>query len=92
LRANQDRFDRSNLAVMGRGVGAYERTEDVLAQALAVGGSDAPVVSSAAALMEGARVLCAKRIAVAAPYMRPLTSMVVDYLESAGLNMTDSAR
>ena len=67
MRANQDRFDRSNLAVMGRGVGAYERTE-------------------------GARVLCAKRIAVAAPYMRPLTSMVVDYLKSAGLNMTDSAR
>jgi maleate isomerase len=78
------------VAVMAQGVGAHERIEKVLAEALAAGGSNAPIVSSAGALIEGSKALGAKRIAVATPYMKPLTAMVIDYLQSAGLAVTDS--
>jgi maleate cis-trans isomerase len=52
-------------------------------------GAPAPVVSSAGALVEGLHVLGAKRIAVVAPYLKPLTKLVVDYIENEGITVTD---
>src|ERR671932_88672 len=47
-------------------------------------GLDVPVISSAGALITALRALGAERIAVIAPYMKPLTTMVTDYIADGG--------
>ena len=49
----------------------------------------APVVTSAGALVEGLKVLKAKRIAMIAPYMKSLCTMVADYIEHEGFQVMD---
>ncbi len=44
----------------------------------------APVVTSAGALVDALKVMGAKRIALVAPYMKPLTELVVDYIRARG--------
>src|SRR3546814_17006360 len=48
-----------------------------------------PILTSAGALIEGLAALGAKRIALVAPYMKPLTRMVVDYIEQEGVAVAD---
>jgi maleate isomerase len=50
----------------------------------------APVVTSAGALVEGLQALSAKKIALLAPYMKPLTALVVDYIEHEGIEVQDA--
>jgi maleate isomerase len=40
--------------------------------------------------LHGLKVLGAKKVAVITPYMRPLTDMVVDYIEHQGFEVVDS--
>jgi maleate isomerase len=47
------------------------------------------VVTSAGALVEGLRTLGARKIALVAPYMQPLTRTVVDYLTHEGIEVLD---
>lgn len=47
----------------------------------------APVISSAGALVNGLKVIGAKRIALVAPYMKPLTQLVVDYIQHEGIEV-----
>ena len=49
----------------------------------------APVVTSAGALIHGLKTIGAKKIAVLAPYMKPLTALVVDYIEHEGFEVLD---
>ncbi|MGV9867164.1 maleate cis-trans isomerase family protein [Rhodococcus koreensis] len=78
------------VAVMSQGVGYHETAERALSKALANAGSSAPVVSSAGALLEGIAALNVTRVAVVAPYMKPLTAKVVDYIQAAGTEVVDS--
>jgi maleate isomerase len=48
------------------------------------------VISSAGALVEGLATLGAKKVAIITPYMKPLTQMVVDYIQSEGIEVVDS--
>ena len=48
------------------------------------------MVTSAGALVDGLRALGAKRIAMIAPYMKPLTKMVADYIEHEGFEVADA--
>ncbi|NNH67175.1 Asp/Glu racemase [Rhizobium laguerreae] len=48
-----------------------------------------PVVTSAGALIEGLKVMKAKKIAVVAPYMKPLTELVVNYIREEGFEVMD---
>src|SRR3546814_12532814 len=52
-------------------------------------GGPAPVITSAGALIDALHVLKAKRIALVAPYMKPLTQPVVDSLEHEGVRVVD---
>jgi maleate isomerase len=52
-------------------------------------GGPAPIVTSAGALVDGLRTLKAKRIALVAPYMKPLTQTVADYIEHEGFEVAD---
>jgi maleate isomerase len=74
------------VAVMVSGSGAHLRAEDSLTQV--AGGS--PVVTSAGALVEGARSLGARRIALVAPYLPSLTERVVRYLADCGIEVVDA--
>jgi maleate isomerase len=76
------------VALMAAGPGEHRRVESLVAEQLAVGGSQALVRSSAGALTEGLRALGARRITLVTPYLRPLAEQVVAYLEAEGFEVT----
>jgi maleate isomerase len=78
------------VAIMSMGKGYHCQSETRLSGVTAREGSPAPVVTSAGALVHGLRALGARRIAMVAPYMKPLTQMVADYLEHEGFEVTDT--
>ncbi len=77
------------VAIMSMGKGYHRVSQDRLHNRTIENGNAAPVVTSAGALIEGLEALKAKRVAVLAPYMKPLTQMVVDYIESEGIEVAD---
>jgi len=78
------------VAVMVQGAGAHREIEGRLRDRLGERGSSAEIVSSAGALIATLRRLGAERIAIVAPYMKPLTQTVVDYLEGEGFSVVSS--
>jgi maleate isomerase len=78
------------VAIMAQGSGFHCETEREIAGVLAEEGADAPVVSSAGALISALRALEAKRIAIVTPYMRDLTALVASYIEGEGIVVHDS--
>ena len=78
------------VAIMSMGRG-YHRESQRRLHGLTVGnGGTAPVVTSAGALINGLKTIGAKKIAVLTPYMKPLTALVVDYIEHEGFEVLDS--
>lgn len=77
------------VAIMSMGHSYHRVSQQRLAQVVADNGAPAPVVTSAGALVNGLGVLGAKKVALVAPYMKPLTQMVVDYIEHEGFEVTD---
>jgi len=78
------------VAIMSRGRGYHRESEQRLHQATVANGRPTPIVSSAGALVEGLHELGAKRVSIITPYMRPLTDLVVDYIESEDIQVIDS--
>ncbi len=79
------------IAIMAEGKGAHESSEERLKETLAAAGSDAPVTSSAGALVRALHRMEAGRVALVAPYVKPLTQLVIDYLASYGIEVVSSA-
>jgi maleate isomerase len=77
------------VAIMSMGKGYHRVSEKRLHGRTVENGNPAPVVTSAGALVDGLHVLGAKKIAVVAPYMKPLTKMVVEYIEEEGILVKD---
>ncbi|MBN9735566.1 MULTISPECIES: aspartate/glutamate racemase family protein [unclassified Pseudonocardia] len=78
------------VAIMAQGPGYHCTAEDDITAALRAEGSEAPVVSSAGALLSGIAALGARRVAIITPYMEPLTKAVVTYIEDAGVEVVDA--
>lgn len=78
------------VAVMAQGPGAHEPAENVIRQAALDNGHPAEVTSSAGALVRTLQQLGARRVVMVAPYMEPLTQMVSDYIEGAGIEVLDT--
>ena len=78
------------VAIMAQGPGYHCTAEDSIMAALRAEGSDAPVVSSAGALLSGISALGAKKVAIVTPYLKPLTQAVIEYLQDAGVEVVDS--
>lgn len=78
------------VAIMAQGPKFHCTAEADISRALAAGGSAAPVVSSAGALLTGIQALGARRVAIITPYLKPLTKMVADYIEDAGTEVVDA--
>ncbi|WP_411036876.1 Asp/Glu racemase [Shinella sp. BYT-45] len=77
------------VAIMSMGHGYHRVSQERLAGVTAANGAAAPVVTSAGALVDALHVLGAKKIALVAPYMKPLTQLVVDYIENEGITVVD---
>jgi maleate isomerase len=78
------------VAIMAQGPGYHCTAEETITSALRAEGSDAPVVSSAGALLSGIAALGARKVAIVTPYLKPLTELVVAYLEDAGVEVVDA--
>jgi maleate isomerase len=78
------------VAIMAMGRGHHRHAERELAAVARENGSLAPVMTSAGALVDGLRTMGVRRISLMAPYMRPLTDLVVDYIRHEGIEVVDS--
>jgi maleate isomerase len=79
------------VAVMAQGPNAHVESEAAISRAAADNGHPAEVSSSAGALVRTLQGLGAARVAMVTPYMKPLTKMVSDYIEGAGITVLDAA-
>ncbi|PAU75179.1 maleate cis-trans isomerase family protein [Halomonas salipaludis] len=77
------------VAIMSMGPGYHRESQQRLRGRTEENGCDTPVVTSAGALVDALEVLKAKRVVVVAPYMKPLTEMVVDYVRQEGIDVVD---
>ena len=77
------------VAIMCMGKGYHCESERRLHEVTKREGGEAPVVTSAGALVEGLKTLKARRIAMIAPYLKPLTQIVADYIEAEGIEVAD---
>ena len=78
------------IGIMAQGPGYHEESEAKLRKAAAENGGDAPVVTSAGALVRAFDTLDAQQVAVITPYIEDLTDTVVEYFEGEGVNVLDS--
>lgn len=78
------------VALMSMGRGYHCISETNLHRETVENGFPTPIVTSAGALIAGLKALGAKRVALITPYMRPLTDMVVDYIEHQGFEVAGS--
>jgi maleate isomerase len=78
------------VAIMSMGHGYHRISEQRLHQRTVENGHPAPVVTSAGALVQGLQVIGAKKVSILTPYMKPLTQLVIDYIESEGIEVVDS--
>lgn len=78
------------VAIMSMGKGYHCVSEENLGQKTEENGYKTPIVTSAGALIKGLKTMGAKKISMITPYMRPLTNMVVDYIEDQGIEVVDS--
>lgn len=78
------------VAIMSMGRGYHCVSEVNLHQETIANDFPTPIVTSAGALINGLRTLKAEKVAIITPYMRPLTNMVVDYIEHQGIKVGDA--
>lgn len=78
------------VAIMAMGPGYHRETEAQLTKVARDNNCNAPVMTSAGALVDGLKAMGAKRVALLAPYMRPLTDLVVKYIETEEIEVQDS--
>ena len=78
------------VAIMSMGKGYHRQSEKTLHELTRKEGYPTPVVTSAGALVAGLNTLRAKRISMVAPYIKPLTRLVIDYIEAEGIEVVDS--
>lgn len=78
------------VAIMSMGRGYHRVSEERLHGRTKENDAPAPVVTSAGALVDGLHALGAKRVSILTPYMKPLTQLVIDYIEHEGIEVVDS--
>ena len=78
------------VAIMCQGPGYHLESETRLAKTVADNKSPTPIVSSAGSLVDAIKELGFQKVAIITPYMKGLTQQVIDYIEDAGIKVTDS--
>jgi maleate isomerase len=77
------------VAIMAMGHGYHRVSQKRLTERTASNDATAPVITSAGALIEALKVMKAKKIALVAPYMKPLTELVMNYIAAEGFEIVD---
>lgn len=77
------------IGIMAQGPGYHEESEAALHQKTVENNADAPVVTSAGALVRALDRLDAEQVTLIAPYMEELTQTVIEYFESTGVDVLD---
>jgi maleate isomerase len=77
------------VAIMSMGLGYHRKSRERLQAHTERNEGKAPVITSAGALVDALKVIGARRIALVAPYMLPLTETVVDYIQHEGFEVSD---
>jgi len=75
------------VAIMAMGRGYHRVSQARLTKHTAENCGAAPVITRAGALIDALKVMKAKRVVVVAPYMKPLTELVVDYIRNEGFDV-----
>ena len=78
------------VAIMSMGKGYHRESQRRLHKVTVANGAPTPVITSAGALVDGLHAIGAKRVSIIAPYMLPLTRLVIDYIENEGIEVIDS--
>jgi maleate isomerase len=78
------------VAIMAMELGYHRQVQRELTEIARAHRCDAPVMTSAGALVEGLHIMGARRISLLAPYMRELTDLVVKYIENEGVEVVDA--
>src|SRR4051812_19376015 len=78
------------VAIMSMGKGYHAQSEQRLHAVTKREGHPVPVVTSAGALVDSLKTLGARRIAMIAPYMKPLTQLVAEYIEHEGIEVAEA--
>jgi maleate isomerase len=77
------------VAIMAMGLGYHRQSQQRLTERTRSNGGTAPVITSAGALVEALKVMKARKIALVAPYMVPLTRLVMEYIANEGFEIVD---
>lgn len=77
------------VAIMAMGPGYHRTSQQRLQGRTQETGADIRVITSAGALVDSLHHMGIGKIALVAPYMKPLTRTVVDYIEAEGITVVD---
>lgn len=77
------------IGIMAQGSGYHEESEQTLHQKTVENDAEAPVVTSAGALVRTLDRLDAENVTLIAPYVEELTQTVIEYFESSGVDVID---
>ncbi|WP_144905097.1 maleate cis-trans isomerase family protein [Halobellus captivus] len=77
------------IGIMAQGPGYHEESEATLRQRTVENDAEAPVVTSAGALVRALERLEAENVVLIAPYMEALTQTVIEYFEDTGVEVID---
>ena len=77
------------IGIMAQGEGYHEESERTLRQRTIENDAEAPVVTSAGALVRALDRLGARNVALIAPYVEELTQTMIEYFESTGVTVID---
>jgi maleate isomerase len=78
------------VAIMAQGPQYHCQAEAEMSAVLKSQGLGLPVVTSAGALLRALEALGARRVSIITPYLKPLTKLVADYIEDAGVEVVDA--
>lgn len=78
------------VAIMAQGNGYHCQSQERLQKAVRDNGVEIPVLSSAGALVDTLKEFDFNNVSIVAPYMKPLTKRVADYIEAEGINVKDA--
>ncbi|MBT4235586.1 MAG: Asp/Glu racemase [Paracoccaceae bacterium] len=77
------------VAIMSMGLGYHRESTEKLAQATSDNGCPTPVLNSAGALIDTMKEKGFKKVSIICPYMKPLSKVVVEYIENEGIEVQD---
>ena len=78
------------VAIMSMREGYHCQSQAGLRQRMKEEGSEAPVITSAGALVDELKLAGARAVAMVTPYLQPLTDLVAGYIEHEGIQVIDA--